>query len=161
MPSFDIVSEIDHHELTNAVDQANREITQRYDLKTTSAKVEKPDSNLLKITGDADFHLQQILDILYQKLAKRGIDVQCIEEGKVEPSGKVVYQELIVKEGLDQPTSKKIVKMIKEKKLKVQAAVQGEKVRVTGKKRDDLQSVIAMLREAELGVPLQYENFRD
>lgn len=161
MPSFDIVSEIDHHELTNAVDQANREITQRYDLKTTSAKVEKSDNNLLKLTGDADFHLQQILDILYQKLARRGIDVQCIEEGKVEPSGKVVHQELIVKEGLDQPTSKKIVKMIKEKKLKVQAAVQGEKVRVTGKKRDDLQSVIAMLRETDLGLPLQYENFRD
>ena len=161
MPSFDIVSEIDHHELTNAVDQANREITQRYDLKTTSAKVEKPDNNLLKLTGDADFHLQQILDILYQKLARRGIDVQCIEEGKVEPSGKVVHQELIVKEGLDQPTSKKIVKMIKEKKLKVQAAVQGEKVRVTGKKRDDLQQVISMLKEAEIDVPLQFKNFRD
>jgi uncharacterized protein YajQ (UPF0234 family) len=161
MPSFDIVSEIDHHELTNAIDQANREITQRYDLKTTSAKVEKPGDNLLKMTGDSDFHLQQILDILYQKLAKRGIDVQCIEEGKVVPLGKLVYQELTVKEGLDQPTSKKIVKMIKEKKLKVQAAVQGEKVRVTGKKRDDLQTVISMLREAELGLPLQYENFRD
>ncbi len=161
MPSFDIVSEIDHHELTNAVDQANREITQRYDLKTTSAKVEQPGANLLKMTGDADFHLQQIMDILYQKLAKRGIDVQCIEEGKVEPSGKVVHQELTVKEGLDQRISKKIVKMIKEKKLKVQAAVQGEKVRVTGKKRDDLQQVMAMLREAELGLPLQFDNFRD
>jgi len=161
MPSFDIVSEVDHHELTNAVDQANREISQRYDLKTTSANVERPAENLLKMTGDADFHLQQITDILYQKLAKRGIDVQCIEEGKVEPSGKVVHQELTVKEGLDQPTAKKIVKMIKEKKLKVQAAVQGDKIRVTGKKRDDLQTVIAMLREAELGLPLQYENFRD
>jgi uncharacterized protein YajQ (UPF0234 family) len=118
-------------------------------------------ANLLKMTGDADFHLQQIMDILYQKLAKRGIDVQCIEEGKVEPSGKVVHQELTVKEGLDQPVSKKIVKMIKEKKLKVQAAVQGEKVRVTGKKRDDLQQVMAMLREAELGLPLQFDNFRD
>jgi cyclic-di-GMP-binding protein len=160
MPSFDIVSEIDHHELTNAVDQTNREITQRYDLKNTSAVV-KQEGTTLHMTGDAEFHLQQIMDILLQKMTKRGIDIQCLEEGKVEGAGKAVKQDLTVREGMDQLTAKKIVKMIKDAKLKVQAAVQGEKIRVTGKKRDDLQEVMALLRSADLGLPLQYNNFRD
>jgi len=160
MPSFDVVSEIDHHELTNAVDQTNREIGQRYDLKGSSAEV-KAEGSVLHMTGDSEFHLQQIMDILLQKMTKRGIDVQCLEEGKVEGAGKVVKQDLTAREGMDQVTAKKMVKLIKDAKLKVQAAVQGEKIRVTGKKRDDLQAVMALLRGAELGLPLQFNNFKD
>ncbi len=161
MPSFDVVSEVDHHELTNAIDQTNREISQRYDLKTTSARVEKEDDNTLRLTADSEFHAGQVMDILLQKLAKRGIDVGCVEAGEVTPSGKTVYQIITIREGLDQSTAKKMIKLIKDSKLKVQAQVQGDKIRVQGKKRDDLQSVIALLKGAELGLPLQFQNFRD
>lgn len=160
MPSFDIVSEVDLHEVTNAVDQANRELTTRFDFKGTSAKFEFNDS-IIKLTADADFQLKQMLDILENKLIKRSVDPACLDLADLEGAGKSVSQEATLKQGLDGAISKKIVKMIKDKKLKVQTSIQGEKVRVSGKKRDDLQQVIAMLKEAKLDTPLQYDNFRD
>ncbi len=160
MPSFDVVSEVDMHEATNAVDQANREVTTRFDFKGTNARFEKSE-NEITMKAEAEFQLQQMLDILQSKLNKRGIDILCLEVGDAELSGKEARQKVILREGLDADLSRKIVKMIKDKKMKVQAAIQGEKVRVTGKKRDDLQEVIAMLKQAKLGMPLQFNNFRD
>lgn len=160
MPSFDVVSEIDKHELTNAIDQVNREISTRYDFKGSDAKVElKGTSMTLDATGD--FQIKQMHDILYNKLIKRGIDTRCLDLGKIQPSGLRVRQEITVREGIDKETAKKVVKKIKDAKLKVQAAIQGEQVRVTGKKRDDLQSVMAMLKESDIELPLQFTNFRD
>ena len=160
MPSFDVVSEIDNHELTNAVDQANREIATRYDFKGSDASIElKGMTMTLDATGD--FQVQQMHDILYNKLIKRGIDTRCLDQGKINPRGLRVSQEITVREGIDKETAKKVVKLIKDAKLKVQAAIQGEQVRVTGKKRDDLQSVMSMLKESDIGLPLQYNNFRD
>ena len=160
MPSFDIVSELDMHEVTNAVDQANRELSTRYDFKGVNASFELSDSDIT-LTADGDFQLQQMLDVLRGKMTKRKLDVKCLDIGAPHRSGVKATQIVGLKQGLDQPTAKKIVKLIKEKKLKVQAAIQGEQVRVTGKKRDDLQSVIAMLREADIDLPLQFNNFRD
>lgn len=160
MPSFDVVSEIDMHEVTNAVDQANREITTRFDLKGTSAKVEQ-DKQALTCWGDAEFQAQQVMDILVGKLAKRGIDVASLETKDPEASGKVMRIDSRLIEGLEQDHCKKITKTIKEAKLKVQSSIQGDKVRITGKKRDDLQQAIALLKEANIGLPLQYNNFRD
>lgn len=160
MPSFDIVSEVDMHEATNAVDQANKEVSTRFDFKGFDVKFELADSAITQ-SADSDFQLTQMLDILYSKLSKRGVELACIELGKITPSGKQVKQILTIKQGIDTDLSKKIVKMIKAQKLKVQAAIQGEKVRVTGKKRDDLQQTIQFLRSAELEFPLQFENFRD
>ena len=160
MPSFDVVSEVEMHEVTNGVDQANREVSTRFDFKGTNASFELSDS-VITMKADADFQLKQMLDILQTKLSRRGIDIACLEIGDIQQSGKEVRQEITVRQGLDSALCKKIVKLIKDKKLKVQAAIQGEKVRVTGKKRDDLQQVIAMLKEAKLDLPLQYNNFRD
>jgi len=160
MPSFDVVSEVDQHELGNAVDQASREIGNRFDFKGTSASVELKDSIVL-LTADSDFQVQQIHPILYQKLTARKIDIAALEPGKVEPSGKGVKQNLTVRQGIDRETAKKAVVKIKESKLKVQAQVQGEQLRVNGKKRDDLQAAMKVLKEAELGLPLQFQNFRD
>ena len=160
MPSFDIVSEVDAHELTNAVDQANREISNRFDFKGSNSRVEQK-GNVLTIEAEAEFQIRQINDILNQKLSKRGIDIACLEHDEVVESNMRASQVVTVREGIDKELAKKIVKMIKDKKLKVQAQVQGEQVRVTGKKRDDLQQVIAFLKEASLGLPLQYQNFRD
>ena len=163
MPSFDVVSEVDMNELTNAVDQAQREIGNRYDFKGSSARAERADANLVAY-GDSEFQLEQVTDILYQKLAKRGIDVAAVEPGKVETvGGDRAKQVLTVKQGIAAELAKKIVRTIKDSKLKVQAAIQGDQVRVTGKKRDDLQEAIALLRgrQAEFGQPLQYTNFRD
>ena len=161
MPSFDIVSEVDMHELANAVDQANRELTTRFDFRGGDANYEKSGDKQIVMTSDADFQLVQMLEILKTKMVKRGIDVKCLETKDHYGSGKQVKQEVIVRQGLDKDLAKKIVKMIKDAKLKVQPAIQGEQVRVTGKKRDDLQTVIAFLREADLNMPLQYNNFRD
>ena len=161
MPSFDIVSEVDMHELTNAVDQANRELTTRFDFRGVDASYEKSGEKQVVLTADADFQLAQMVEMLKTKMVKRGIDVKCLEVKDHYGSGKHVKQEVEVKQGLDKDMSKKIVKMIKDAKLKVQAAIQGEQVRVTGKKRDDLQTVIAFLREADLNMPLQFNNFRD
>lgn len=160
MPSFDVVSEVDQHELTNAVDQAQKEIINRYDFKGTSASAEMSDSAIV-LTADSDFQIQQMHPIVYTKLSGRGIDILCLEAGKVENSGKGVKQRMSVKQGIDKETAKKIVAKIKESKLKVQAQIQGEQLRVTGKKRDDLQQVMQLLKGAELGVPMQFQNFRD
>jgi len=160
MPSFDVVSEVDMHEVTNAVDQANREVTTRFDFKGTNARYELKES-VVTMKAQAEFQLQQMLDILQTKLNRRGVDIACLELGDPEQSGKEVRQEVTIRQGLDSVLSKKIFKLIKDAKLKVQAAIQGDKVRVTGKKRDDLQQVIAMLKETKLDLPLQYNNFRD
>lgn len=161
MPSFDIVSEIDKHELTNAVDQANREIGNRFDFRGTDARVEQSDK-VLTIHADSDFQLDQVLDILRLKLVKRGIEVNCLEVKDSIGNGKMRKQDAIVREGIDKDLSRKIVKMIKDSKAKVQSAIQGESVRVTGKKRDDLQGVMALLRDNEkVDMPLQFNNFRD
>jgi uncharacterized protein YajQ (UPF0234 family) len=160
MPSFDIISEFDKHELQNAIDQANKEVSTRFDFKGTDSNFELNDDKLVMISGST-FQLQQMFSILCSKLTRRGIDIACMEVGDGKPSGKGMKQEITMKQGLDSAMAKKIVKLIKDKNLKVQAAIQGEQVRVTGKKRDDLQDVIKMLREEKLEMPLQFDNFRD
>ena len=160
MPSFDVVSEVDLHEVTNAVDQANREVGTRFDFKGTDSKFELNDAVILMIS-QSDFQLKQMHDMLLGKLAKRGVDVACIDTGKPELIGQQARQKVTLQQGIDSDFARKIVKHIKDSKIKVQAAVQGEQIRVTGKKRDDLQSVMANLRAAELGLPLQFNNFRD
>ena len=160
MPSFDVVCEVDKHELMNAVDQINREVANRFDFKGSDARVELNDVTM-NFEAESDFQLKQMRDIMVNKFTKRGIDTRGLDRGKVEERGLRAYQAISVKSGLDKEDAKKIVKLIKDKKLKVQAAIQGETVRVTGKKRDDLQDVIAMLKEAELDLPLLFNNFRD
>lgn len=160
MPSFDVVSEVDHHELTNAVDQMNREISNRYDFKGSDAKVELKEQ-VMNLEAQSEFQLQQMHEIIYKKLASRKIDTRCLDKGKIEERGMRAYQTIKVREGVDKELAKKIVKFIKDAKLKVQASIQGEQVRVTGKKRDDLQSAIAMLESADIELPLQFNNFRD
>jgi len=160
MPSFDVVSELDMHQVTNAVDQSNRIVDNRFDFKGVDAKFER-DGNVVTLTAEADFQVQQMLDMLSSALHKCGIDIKCLDPAEVEMSGKTAKQKVILKEGIDQPLAKKIVKMIKDQKMKVQASIQGEQVRVTGKKRDDLQQAISMLKEADIDVPLQFNNFRD
>lgn len=160
MPSFDIVSEIDTHELTNAVDQTNREVANRFDFKGSNARVERAELKLTLI-APAEFQIKQMTDILETKLSKRGIDVRCLKFEKLQESLSEARQEIIVRQGIDKELAKKIVKLVKDSKLKVQASIQGEQVRVTGKKRDDLQEAIAALRAAELEMPLQFTNFRD
>ena len=160
MPSFDVVSEIDLHELVNAVDQANREITMRFDLKGSSAKFVL-ENKVVKVTADAEFQAQQLEDILRAKLVKRKIDVQCLDLGDIKPLGKVVLQDIVIREGIEQDLSRKIIKLIKAEKMKVQTSIQGDKLRISGKKRDDLQQVIAFIKGASLEWPLQFNNFRD
>lgn len=160
MPSFDVVCEVDLAEVNNAVDQANREIGTRFDFRGVDAKFERNESEVL-MTAQSDFQLDQMLDILQSKLAKRSIDIRVLEVKDPEARGKTVSQLVIVRQGIDTDLARKIVKMIKEQKMKVQAAIQGEKVRVTGKKRDDLQTCIAMLKDSNIELPLQYDNFRD
>jgi uncharacterized protein YajQ (UPF0234 family) len=160
MPSFDVVSDFDAHEASNGVDQANREVTTRFDFKGTGSKFELEDT-IISLTTQSDFQLKQMMDILHQKLSKRGIDLGCLEEQEPEFSGNEARQKVIMRRGIDTDRARKLVKQIKAAKLKVQAAIQGDKLRVSGKKRDDLQSVIAMLKESDIGLPLQYENFRD
>jgi len=160
MPSFDAVSEVDLQEVANAVDQTRREVGTRYDFKGTSAVVEQAEAKI-QLIGDNEFQIEQIKDILFQKLAKRGVDIQALIVGKIEIANQRARQSLDVQQGIPQETARRIIKLIKDAKLKVQAAIQGDKVRVTGKKRDDLQAAIALLRAAELDVPLQFDNFRD
>ncbi|GAC1031978.1 YajQ family cyclic di-GMP-binding protein [Pseudomonas sp. No.21] len=159
MPSFDVVSELDKHELTNAVDNAIKELDRRFDLRGKCSFESK--DKAVTLTAEADFMLEQMLDILRSNLIKRKIDIHCMEIEDHFASGKVVKQEVKFREGIEKELAKKIVALIKERKLKVQAAIQGEQVRVTGKKRDDLQEAIAMLRGEPLDFPLQYTNFRD
>ena len=161
MPSFDAVSKVDTAELTNAVDQANREISQRYDFKGSSAKIDRAE-NLLTLYADSEFQLKQVADILYAKAAKRGIDVASFDPQKIEAiSGDKAKQPVKVKQGIEKELAKKMLKLIKDSGLKVQAAIQGDELRVSGKKRDDLQSCIALLRQSKLEQPLQFMNFRD
>ena len=160
MPSFDAVSEVDAHELTNALDQANREISNRYDFRGSDAKVAQEDS-ALRIEAQSEFQIDQIYDILIQKMAKRRIDVGCLERGQVEEANLRARQVVAVRQGIDQAIAKKMVKIIKDSKIKVQTAIQGDKLRVSGKKRDDLQKVMNLLRDAGLGIPVQFDNFRD
>ena len=160
MPSFDVVSEIDHHELKNALDHANREIGTRYDFKGSNAKIEQA-GNELTLEAESKFQLQQMIPILLEKMSKRKIDVDCLEFGNVVEMAKRARQQISVKEGLDKDLARKMVKQIKDSKLKVQAAIQGDQLRVTGKKRDELQQVMQLLRDAKPGIPLQFNNFRD
>lgn len=160
MPSFDVVSEVDMHEASNAVDQANREVSTRFDFKGTGSTFEH-EGNTITSTSQSDFQLQQMLDILQSKLSRRGVDIDCLEVQDPEVSGKQARQRIVVREGLDSEQCRAIVKAIKSSKLKVQAAIQGNLVRVSGKKRDDLQQVIAFLKELKTDMPLQYKNFRN
>ena len=160
MPSFDVVSEVDFHEVTNAVDQANRELKTRFDFRGVDAKFERKE-DVVRVTAEADIQLDQMIDILRAKLVKRSIDPKVMDIGDQEHVGKLLHKNIKIQEGVESLLAKKIVKVIKDKKMKVQAAIQGEKVRVTGKKRDDLQQVMNMLKEEDIETPLQYNNFRD
>ena len=160
MPSFDIVSEVDMPEVNNALDQSRREVATRFDFMGVDASFELKEKEIT-LTADSEFQLEQMLDILKGKMVKRNVDAKSLEMGELQKSGKQVFQVLTIQQGLEADMSRKIVKLIKDSKAKVQTAIQGEKLRVTGKKRDDLQEVIAMLREAKLDVPVQFNNFRD
>lgn len=160
MPTFDIVSEFDQHELTNAIDQANREVTTRFDFKGTNSSYSL-EKESIKLSTQTDFQLKQMMDVLKNKLSKRGIDLSHLEEKEPVIQHKTAIQEVAIKKGIDKEMGKKIVKLIKDQKFKVQATIQGDQVRVQGKKRDDLQEVIGFLKTAEVGVPMQYINFRD
>lgn len=161
MPSFDIVSEYDAHEAHNAVDQANKEVSNRFDFKGSNAQFELQDETIT-MKAESSFQLQQMLPILYSKMTKRGVDIACMESGNIQDTGRTAQQPITLNQGIETATAKKIVKLIKDKKLKVQTAIQGEKLRVTGKKRDDLQEVIAFLKaDTSIDLPLQFENFRD
>ncbi len=160
MPSFDIVSKVDQHEVTNAVDQANREIDTRFDFKGTNSRLELSKDKITLI-APSDFQLKQVDEILKGKLAKRSVDIRSFEYKDIATNLSEARQEIEVKSGLDQDNAKKVIKIIKDAGLKVQASIQGDQIRVTGKKRDDLQEVIALLRQSKTPVALQYENFRD
>ena len=160
MPSFDIVSEVDTHELTNAVDQANRELATRFDFKGVDAKFER-DEAVITQSAPSEFQLQQMTDILRARLAARKIDARCLEFGEVETNVAGARQKLTVKQGIERELAKKIQGEIKGAKLKVDSQINGDKLRVTGKKRDDLQAVMALLRGKEFELPLQFDNFRD
>lgn len=160
MPSFDIVSEIDTVELRNAVDNSNRELATRFDFRNVDASFEMKDETV-KLAAEGDFQLQQLMDILRSNLAKRGVDPRSMEVKESVHSGKNWYKDVLFKQGIETDLAKKVVKLIKDAKLKVQASIQGDKVRVTGKKRDDLQAVMALLRGSDLDHPFQFNNFRD
>ncbi len=160
MPSFDIVSEVDTHELTNAVDQASRELTTRFDFKGVEARFELDDASI-KQSAPSEFQLQQMTDILRARLVARKIDVRCLELGDVETNLAGARQTVTVKQGIERDLAKKIVGAIKDAKLKVEAQINGDKLRITGKKRDDLQAAMALLRAANFELPLQFDNFRD
>ena len=161
MPSFDVVSELDKHEVTNAVENAVKELDRRYDLKGKGTFEFKEKDLTVNLTAEADFQLEAMIEILKLALVKRKIDVQCLEVKDAYASGKLMKQEAVLKEGIDKELAKKIVAHVKDAKLKVQAAIQGEQVRITGKKRDDLQEAIAALRAKTFDMPLQFNNFRD
>lgn len=160
MPSFDVVSELNAHEVLNAVDQANRELQTRFDFKNTKAAFELEELTV-KMTAQVEFQLKQMLEILRVRLAKRGVDPMCVDAKDPVANLAQATQEVVLKHGIDQETGKKLQKLIKESKLKVQAAIQGDKLRITGKQRDDLQDAIALMRKAKVDVPLQFNNFRD
>ncbi len=160
MPSFDVVSEVDRQEVRNAVDQANREVTGRFDFKGTDARFELSDEQIV-LHAESEFQLQQMMDILLKKLVKRDVDVACLDMGEPQLQLRTARQDVTVRQGISTELAKRLVKDIKQAKLKAQAQIQGDQVRVSGKKRDDLQNVIAMLRGGSYDMPLQYINFRD
>jgi len=160
MPSFDAVSELNAHEVANAVDQANRELAQRFDFKDSGARFELKDF-AVTLHAQVDFQLKQMLEILKLRLSKRGIDLGCLELKEPHTTLSSAQQEVVLRHGIDADTGRKITRLVKDSKLKVQASIQGDKVRITGKQRDDLQAAIALLRAAKLDVPLQFTNFRD
>ncbi len=161
MPSFDVVSEVDLHEVRNATDQANKEVTTRFDFKGSDASFELSD-DAITLKAENTFQLKQMMDILRNKFTKRNIDAGALDPQQANETGiNNASQKVLLKQGLDSDNGKKVVKALKAAKLKVQAQIQGEQVRVTGKKRDDLQGAIALLKEEELGLPLQFTNFRD
>lgn len=160
MPSFDLVSKIDHHELTNAVDQANREVKNRFDFKDANAHYELLE-NIITLIAPNKFQLKQLQQILEPKLVKRGIDLNCLTYDTITENLHEAKQKITIKHGIDHELGKKINKLVKESQLKLQTTIMGDHLRLTGKKKDDLQSVMALLRKAELGIPLQFENFRD
>lgn len=160
MPSFDIVSEFDSHELTNAVDQANRELTTRFDFKGSGAEFERED-NVVVLKAKAEFQLKQMIDILKVRLTSRHIDIKCAEISEPDVNLATAKQKVTLKQGIDQPLAKDIVKRLKDSGLKVQTQINGDKLRVTGKKRDDLQGAISFLRATDIEMPLQFDNFRD
>lgn len=160
MPSFDVVSEVDMHEARNAVDQANKEVSTRFDFKGTGAQFELEGSEI-RLKAEVEFQLAQMLDILRDKLARRKIEVSCLDIQEPTMTNQVARQSAIIRQGLDADLARKIVKLIKNAKMKVQCAIQGDKVRISGKKRDDLQQAIALIKDGGFDLPLQYENFRD
>lgn len=161
MPSFDVVSEIDKPELNNALHQANKELSTRFDFKGTDARVESTEK-VLTVFADNEFQVKQAVNVMIDKLARRGIDLACLDYQAVEEVGGGKARQIIkLQEGIDSDLGRKLVKKIKDQKFKVQAQIQGEQLRVSGKKRDDLQAVIVFLREADAGIPLQFNNFRD
>jgi uncharacterized protein YajQ (UPF0234 family) len=160
MPSFDAVSELNTHEVANAIDQANRELAQRFDFKDTGARFELKEFTLT-LHAQVDFQLRQMLEIVKLRLSKRGIDVACLEIKEPQTTLSAAHQEVVLRHGIDAETARKMTRLVKDSKLKVQASVQGDKLRISGKQRDDLQAAIALLRSAKLDVPVQFTNFRD
>lgn len=160
MPSFDTVSEVDMHEVTNAIDQAKRELGNRWDFKKVAADISY-ENERVTLAAEQDFQLDQMAEILTMAFVKRDLDSRSLVEATDSKSGKQVKRSFNVAQGIDQPTARKIVKLVKDAKLKVQAAIQGDKVRITGKKRDDLQEAMSLMRKSELDIPLQFNNFRD
>lgn len=163
MPSFDVVSEVDKQELSNALNQARKELQIRYDLKQTKSEIqEDPKQNELLVVSDNEFTLKQVTDVLMERMAKRGIPLKNIRLGDVD-SGSLgrVKRKITIQQGIPQETAKQIVKRVKEGGMKLQGAIQGDKIRVSGKKRDDLQEMIAILRKEDLGIALQFTNFLD
>jgi cyclic-di-GMP-binding protein len=160
MPSFDCVSEVNLHEVRNAVDQANRELETRFDFKGVQARFELLKDEIV-LHAEQEFHLRQMMDILRQKLVKRGVDITSLESKDPQGSLKAMRQQVVIRQGIDSDLAKRLVKAIKESKIKVQTQIQGEQLRVTGKKRDELQEVIALLRAGDFDLPLQFTNFRD
>ena len=160
MPSIDVVSEVDLHEVSNAVDQANREVSQRYDFKGTDARYEQKE-NIITMSAPSDFQLQQMLDIVRLKLTKRAVDVACMKVDEPVLTGQTARQVITLRQGIDTELGKRIQRQIKDSKLRVQASIQGEQVRINGKKRDDLQAAISLIKQADIDLPLQFSNFRD
>jgi uncharacterized protein YajQ (UPF0234 family) len=160
VPSFDAVSELNGHELANAIDQANRELAQRFDFKDTGARFELAEFSVT-LHAQVDFQLKQMLEIMKLRLSKRGIDLKCLEVKEPQTTLATAQQEVLLRHGVDAETGKTLTRLLKDSKLKVQASLQGDKVRVTGKQRDDLQAAMALLRSAKLDRPLQFNNFRD
>jgi cyclic-di-GMP-binding protein len=160
MPSFDIVSTIDNHEMMNAVDQANREISTRFDFKDTNTRLELA-KNVITLIAPTEFQLKQVDDILRNKLTKRQVDIRVLQYKPLNTQLNEAKQTIEIKQGIDAENAKQVVKLIRDAQLKVQAAIQGDQIRVTGKKRDDLQEAITLLRKSDIKIPLQFENFRD